>query len=165
MPAHMEHADVCCRSCRVGHLHHLHLAVPGQEVPALHQRHRMGIHLGDVAPVILWQAHDAVADAQLMFAYDSGSALPEQLVVVQQTACYGVLDGHQGNHIILVVKMCKHLLEGVAAEQFYILALEIPVGGNIMKTALDALYSYFSHSISLHEPYKRKSRFITERDF
>ena len=110
-----EHAYLGCGSCCICHLHHFHAGVACQEVPALHQSHGMGIHFGDVGPVVLGQAHDAVTDAQLMFTHYGGTTFSEQFVVVQQTSCYGILDGHQGYGILVLMEAFKHLLEGIKA--------------------------------------------------
>ncbi len=136
------------------------MSVP--ELAALHQGHGVGIHLADVLPVVLGQAHDAVADAQLVFAHDGESAGPQQLVVVQQTARYGVLYGHHSHGLGVFLHVVEHLLEGIVAGQFYFLFPEVAVGRYVVETSLHALYRYVCHFRILFFVCKKMSRLLGE---
>ena len=108
----------------------------------------MRVHLLYVGPVVIGQAHDAVADAQLVFAHDGHAAVAQQFVVVEQAAGDGVLDGNDSHCVVVVVEAGEDLLEGVAADEFHLFVLEVAVGGDVVEAALDALYCYpsdFSH--------------------
>ena len=52
----------------------------------------MGVNLLQGAPVVFWQTADAVLYVELVLAYHGGSALPEQFVIVEQTARNGVFN-------------------------------------------------------------------------
>ena len=62
------------------------------------------------------QAADAVLDVELVLAHHGGSALPEQLVVVEQTASDGVLDGADADDGRISLDVLKHLLESSATD-------------------------------------------------
>ena len=116
-----------------------------QEVTALHQRHRMGIDLRDVLPVLVGQTHDAVRDPQFVLAYNLHAAVTQQFVVVQQRTCNRVLYRHHANHVRVLLHLLKHFLERVAAHQFDVFTLELIVACHIVVTAHLSLYRYLSH--------------------
>ncbi len=113
---HLVLGDVGCRTCGILCLHRLEVGMVGQELPTLHQSHRMGVNLLQGAPVVIRQAADAVLDVELVLAHHGGSALPEQLVVVEQAARYGVLDGADADDCRIALDVLEHLLEGGATE-------------------------------------------------
>ena len=88
----------------------------GEELATLHQRHRMRVNLLQGAPVVGRQAANAVLDVELVLSHHGGSALPEQLVVVEQTAGDGVLDGADADDGRISLDVLKHLLEGSATD-------------------------------------------------
>ena len=73
------------------------------------------------------------------------TALTQQVVVVQQAARYGVLDGHEAEAGVVVAHLAEYLLKGVAAHQLYVLALKVLMGGYVVKGASNALYCYLLH--------------------
>ena len=89
-----------------------------------------------------------MADAQLVFAYNGHAAVAKQLVVVKQASCYGVLYGHQAYDILLFPHALENLLEGVAADQLQVFALEVTVRGYVVEASLNTLYCYSSHLLS-----------------
>ena len=117
----------------------------------------MGIDLLDVGPVFARQAHDAVFDVQFVFADDGGTALPQQFIVVEQTARNGVLDGHQCQAVVVFFHGGKEVFKGVTPHHFEFLALKILMGGNIVKRPPYALNCYF-HTVC----FNKKSRSFTE---
>ena len=60
-------------ACRIFCLHILQCGMLGEELTALHQRHRMGMHLGDGVPIVVRQTTDAMRDMQLMLSYNGGA--------------------------------------------------------------------------------------------
>jgi hypothetical protein len=62
-----------------------------------------------------------------MFAYDGRATVTQQLIVVQQAAGDGILDGNESNHILVFSHCPEYLLERVAAYQLNLLVLEIAV--------------------------------------
>ena len=138
-------ADVGSRSCRIGYFHNLQVVVARQEISALHQRHGVRVHLRNILPVVLGQTHNAVFDAQLVFSHYGHSAVAKQFIVVQQASGNGILYGHQCRSILILPQVAEHLLEGVAAHQFQLFALKVPVRCYIVEASLDALYCYSSY--------------------
>ena len=139
-----------CRSGRVFRLHILKLWVLSQEVATLHQRHWVRVHLGDGVPVVLRQATDAVSDVQLVLAHHRSAAVAQQLVVVQQRARDGILDGQHADGGGVLTHLVEHLFEGSAAYQLYLFALEVKVCRDIVERPYQSLYCYSLHySISI----------------
>ena len=118
-----------------------------QEVAALHQRHRVRIHLCDVLPIIFGETHDAVRDAEFMLAHNLHAAFAHQFIVVEQRPCNRVLNRHHANHTRVLLHLVKHLLERVAANQLDVLILEVAVARHIVVTANLSLYRNSSHII------------------
>ena len=67
-------------------------------------------------PVVGRQTADAVLDVEFVLTHHGGSALPEQLVVVEQTSGDGVLDGADADDGRISLDVLKHLLEGSATD-------------------------------------------------
>jgi hypothetical protein len=66
---------------------------------------------------------------------------------MEQTSCDGVLNGSHANHRRVLVDAFVNLLKRLAAEQLQLLALEILVGGDVVKRAYLALYGYSFHTV------------------
>ncbi len=143
-PLHLVLGDVSCRTCGILSLHRLEVGMVGEELATLHQSHRMGVNLLQGAPVVIRQTADAVLDVELVLAHHGGSALPEQLVVVEQTARYGILDGADADDGRIALDVLEHLLEGGATNQLYLLALEILMGSDVVETIPTLLVLLFS---------------------
>ena len=105
----------------------------------------MGVHFAQIAPVLVGQTHDAVADAQLVFADDGGSAFAQQFVVMEQAAGDGVLYGHHPDDIAVLADAFKDVFEGIATDQFNLVVLEELVGGNVVVRSRNSLYCYLFH--------------------
>ena len=131
-------------------LHILQLRVAGQKVATLHQGHGVRVYLADGAPVVAGQTADAMGDVQLMLAHNGGARIAQQLVVVQQRTGYGVLNGRHAYHRGVLLQALKHLLKRGAALQLYLLALEVEVGGYVVKRARQSLYRYSLHTIIIY---------------
>ena len=93
----------------------------------------MGVHLTDRVPVVLGQTADAVGDVELVLAHDRRATVAKQLIVVEQGARDGVLDRQQADDRRVATDALKHLLKGVAADELHLLAVEIFVGGDVVK--------------------------------
>ena len=118
-------------------------------------------------PVIIGQSADAVLYMESVLAYYCRSPLAQKLIVVEQTARYGILDGYDADDCRIAINVFEHLLEGGAAYQLYLLALKILVGGNVVEGALKALYGYSLHIGFLNvssRPETRKPRFHCQRE-
>ena len=102
----------------------------------------MGVHFPQVVPVVLRQAHDGVADVQFVLSHDGHATVAQEFIVMEQAARDGVLNGYHCHHLRVAAHLVEHLLEGFAAQQFHLFALEVLVGGNVVETALYALYGY-----------------------
>jgi hypothetical protein len=117
----------------------------GQELAALHQRHGMGVHLGDGVPVVLWQTADAMGDMQFVLAYNGRPRVAQQLIVVQQTSGNGILYGQHTDGGRVLLDALKDLFEGGAADELHLLALEIEVRRNVVKRPRLSLNGYSLH--------------------
>ena len=95
------------------------------------------------SPVVIGQAADAVADVELVLTHDGCPAGTEQLIVVQQAARNGVLNGQHADDRGVALDVLKHFLERIAADQRDLLALEILVGGNDPGTPCMAILFIF----------------------
>ena len=71
---------------------------------------------------------------------------------MKQASCYGVLNGYQAYDILFFLHVLEDLLEGVAANQFQFLALEVTVRGYVVEASLNTLYCYSSHFLSKKNP-------------
>ena len=150
--------DILCRACGVLSLHHLQFGVVGEVVAALHQRHGVRVHLVHRSPVVLGQTADAVAYVQFMLSHDRRSRLLQQFVVVQQAPRDGVLYRHHAYGGGVALDVLEHLLECGAADELYLLSLEILMGGDIVEGAQQSLYCYSFHII------KNPASIILKRD-
>ncbi len=110
-------ADDFRRAGRIFSFHDFQTRMPGQEFAALHQGYRMGMYLGDVLYVVVREAKQAVGNAQLMLAYDGKSTVAKQLVIVQQAARYGILDGSHTEYTVVLYRG-KYFFKGGAADKF-----------------------------------------------
>ena len=142
---HLVLGDVGCRACGIFCLHRLEVGMVGQELAALHEGYRMGVNLLQGAPVVFWQTADAVLYVELVLAYHGGSALPEQFVIVEQTARNGVFNGADAYHGRVALDIFEHLFEGSTTDDFYLFALEILVGGNVVERSQLSLNCYSLH--------------------
>ena len=153
-------ADVGCGPCCIVRFDYLEFRMSVEELPALHEGNGMGVHLFEVFPTFIWQTHNAVLDAELVFADNRHAALSQQLVVVEQASGYRVLNRHESQQVFLRFESCEHLFESVAADQFHLLALEEAMGGYVVETAFDALYCYPFHPVVSVIP-KHPARFLS----
>ena len=99
------------RTSGVLSLHILQLWVLGQELTALHQRHRMRVDFCNRLPVVFRQTADAMGDVQLVLSDNRGSGVTEQLIVVEQGACNGILDGEHTDGSGILLDTVKDLFE------------------------------------------------------
>jgi len=123
-----------------------HVRMLCEELTALHQCHGMRMDLGDGVPVVIWQATDTMGDMQLMLSHDGGAGFTQQLVVMQQRAGDGILDGEHADGGWVLLDGVKHLLEGRATNQLYLLILEEQMGGDVVKRTDESLYRYSLHN-------------------
>ena len=144
-PSHVVLGDIGSRACGILRLHRLEVGMVGEKLAALHQGHRMRMHFLEGAPVVLGQTADAVLDVEPVLPHHGGAALPEQLVVVEQTARDGVLDGGDSDDGRVALDVLEHLLEGGATDQLDLLSLEILMGGDVMERPQLSLYCYSLH--------------------
>ena len=105
----------------------------------------MGVNLLQGAPVVIRQTADAVLNVQLVLAHHGGTALSEQLVVVEQASCYGIFDGADADHRRVSLDVLEHLLEGGAANQLNLFALKILMGSDVVERSQLSLYCYSLH--------------------
>jgi hypothetical protein len=64
---------------------------------------------------------------------------------VQQRACYSVLDSQHADGCRVLLDRLKHLLEGGATYQLYLLILEKQMCCNVVKRPYQSLYRYSFH--------------------
>ena len=143
---------VLCRTRRVLCLNRLYVGMIGKESVALCQRHRMRVHLSNRRPVVVGQTADAMLDVKLMLAHHSSTRIAQQLIVVQQTSGYRIFYRRHAYHGRVASHILVHLLEGGTANKLYLLAFEVLMGGDVVKRAVEALYSYSLHCIKLKNP-------------
>ena len=159
--------NVFCRACRVVRLHRFHVRMTREKGVALCKRHRVRVHLLKRVPIVLGQTTDAMFDVQLVLSHHRSTRGAKQFVIVEQASGYGVLYGCHANYGRITAHIVEHLLEGGAAYQLYLLALEILVGGNVVEGALKALYGNSLHIGFLDvssRPETRKPRFHCQRE-
>ena len=101
-------------------------------------------------PVIIGQTADAVLYMESVLAYYSRSTLAQKLIVVEQTARYGILDGYDADDCRIALDVFEHLLEGGATNQFHLFITEILMGSYVMKRPQLALYCYSLHLYCLY---------------
>ena len=95
--------------------------------------------------VVVGQAADAVADVQLVLAHHAAARVTEQLIVMEQAAGYGVLNGYHADERGVLAHLAEHLLERGAAYQLYLLVLKVQVGGYVVERPCESLYGYSFH--------------------
>ena len=91
------------------------------------------MYLGNGVPVILRQTADAVGDVQLVLADDGSTRVAQQLVVMQQRARNSVFYRQHADGRRVLLDRSKDLLERRAADQLYLLTLEVQVCCNVVK--------------------------------
>ena len=138
-----------CRAGGVVGFHDAQVGVLLQIVARLHEGHGVGVYLGDGLPRVVGQTADAMGDVELMLDYDGGARVAQQLVVVEQATGDGVLDGGHCNHGRVLANALVNLFKRLAAEQLQLLALEVLVGGDVVKRTDLALYGYSFHNLCL----------------
>ena len=89
-----------------------------------------------------------MGNVKLMLADNGGARVSQQLIVVEQATSDGVLNGSHTNHRRVLVNTFVYLLKRLTAEQLKLLALEVLVGGDVVKRTYLALYSYSFHKSS-----------------
>jgi hypothetical protein len=104
----------------------------------------------DGVPVVFGQATDAVSDVQLMLAHHGGATVAQQLVVVKQAACNGILNGRHANDRRVLGNALVDLLKRLATDELQLLTLKILMGGNVVKRPYLALYCYSLHLLILY---------------
>ena len=119
----------------------------GQELPTLHECHGMGVHLGDGFPRVFGQTADAMLDVELMLTNNSCARVAKQLVVAEQRARNGILDGSHTNDRRVTLDLLVDLLEGRTADNLYLLVLEILMGRDVVERPQFALYCYPFHIV------------------
>ena len=103
------------------------------------------MNLADGAPIVVGQTADAMGDVQLVLSHNSGAALAQQFVVVQQRTGYRILDSCHAYHRRVFMDALEHLLKRGAALQLYLFTLEVEVGRNVVERTRQSLYSYSFH--------------------
>jgi len=121
------------RACGVLGFDYFQSWMVGQKLVALHQCYGMGMHFMDCRPVVFGQATDRVLYVQLMLADYRYARLAQQLIVVQQAACYRVLDGHHAYDCRIGLYGTEDILECGAADELNLLAVEILSGRNVVE--------------------------------
>ena len=138
------------RTCGIFCLYSFQVGMIGEESATLHQCHRMGMNLLKCTPVIIGQTADAVLYMESVLAYYCRSTLAQKLIVVEQTARYGILDGYDADDCRIALDVFEHLLEGGATNQFHLFITEILMGSYVMKRPQLALYCYSLHLYCLY---------------
>ena len=135
-------------TCGIFGLDILQRGMLSKELTALHESHGMRMYLGNGVPIVFRQAADAVRDMEFVLTNDRGSAVAQQLVVVEQRASYGILDGQHTDGGRVFAHLTEHLLESRTTDELDLLSLEIEVGGNVMERTNQSLYRYSLHVTS-----------------
>ena len=85
-----------------------------QKITTLHKGNRVGVHFRDIVLIFVRQTDEAMGDAQLVLSHYLYATLFQQFVIVQQTACDGVLYGAETYHVAVVLDGIEYLLKGRA---------------------------------------------------
>ena len=86
-------------------------------------------------------------DVELMLAHDGSAGVAKQLVVAEQRARNGILDGGHANDRRVTLDLLVDLLEGGTADNLYLLVLEILMGRDVVERPQFALYCYPFHIV------------------
>ena len=124
-------------------LDHLKVGVPAEILLTLHQRHRVRIDFSQFVDGLSGQRGENMRDALFLFADYPELALTEHFMILQQAACYGILDRHNAYKRRIALKSVKHIVERVKRHSIYLPIREILPGGGIMETPGHTLYRYF----------------------
>lgn len=73
-------------------LHNLEIGMAAEKLFALHQGHGVGVDLGKLVDTPAGEGAKDMRNSHLQFAENAEIALAEQFVVLQNAACYSVLD-------------------------------------------------------------------------
>ena len=138
-----------------------HARVGLEKLAALHQGHGVRVNLAYVVEGLARQSGQYVRDAQLVFPHDVQIALAQQLVVLQQAAGDGILDGDDAQQGAVECHAVEHLGKGGTGDGLDFLLAEVGAGGGFVVTAGYALYG----DSLLHRSKIKKSRSVVERDF
>ena len=131
-----------------------------QVLAALHQGDGVGVDFGDGVPVVIGQTADAMRDVQLVLTYDGGARVAQQFIVVEQAAGNSVFNGGHADAGGVALDILEHLFEGGAADELYLLALEILMGGDVVERPEFSLYGYSLHILFYFYILKKKSHLI-----
>ena len=148
--------NILCRSCSITTFHVLDVRMVGKEVATLLQGNGMRMHLTQGSPVVLRQATNAMLYMQFILPYHRCARLSEQVIVVEQRPCDGVLYCQHGYNRRITLYTFEHLLEGVTANQLYLLALIILVGCDVVERPYLSLYCNSLHLLFLSNIYLKK---------
>jgi hypothetical protein len=107
----------------------------------------MGVHLGDGLPRVFGQTADAMLDVEFMLSHNGSAGVAQQLVVAEQRARNGILDGSHANDCRVTLDLLVDLLEGGTADNLYLLVLEILMGRDVVERPQFALYCYPFHIV------------------
>ena len=132
-------------ACRIFRFHSLHARMVGKKDATLLQCYGMRVDFLQSGPIIIRQTADAMFDVQLMLSHHRCPRLAQQVVVVQQRTGNGVLDSKHCYGCGIALHILKHLLERLAADELYLLTVEILMSCNVVKRPQFSLYSYSLH--------------------
>ncbi len=121
-------------------LDHLHVGMTQQKLLALQQCHRMGVDLGELVDGLSGESGKSVGYAHLVFTDNLHVGRPEQLVVLEQRACYSILDSHYAKQRSIGGESVEHPLKTVALDGVDLLTGEIAAGGSVVVTPRHPLY-------------------------
>jgi hypothetical protein len=71
----------------------------------------MRVDFSNSLPVVFRQTADAMGDVQLVLSDNRGSGVTEQLIIVEQGACNGILDGEHTDGCGILLDTVKDLFE------------------------------------------------------
>ena len=92
-------ADIGCSPCCVGHFDYLEVRMTSEKLATLHECDGMRVNFGKVFPILFGQTHNAMTDAELVFAHNRHTAVSQQFVVVEQAAGNRVLYRHESQQV------------------------------------------------------------------
>jgi hypothetical protein len=99
-----------------------------------------------------------VSDVQFVLSHNGCTTLAQQLVVMKQGTCNGILNSSHTNHRWVLADAVKHLLERRTTFQLYLLSLEVQVCCDIVERTYQSLYCNPFHILFLAY-YLKKIRF------
>jgi len=123
----------------------LYLGVLFQEEVALGHSSGVAVNLGNVLDIDTGEGDEVINDVQVNLSHNPTLVLEQQVVVVQEGAIAGILDGHHSVLCLTLFDILEHLLVGGALDDLT-LARETGTSYDVVERTASALDGNLDHS-------------------